>query len=75
MPEEKAVAKLRHKYIKYVGLSDVRVIRPQDWKSIGVEAEEVRWSSGNDFRILADDLPEEVLEYCQHDRELVIVEE
>jgi hypothetical protein len=66
---------LKEKFIKYVGLSDVRVIRPADWATIGIEAEELRWDKRNNFKVRATHLPRSVLEYCQHDRELVIVDE
>lgn len=65
--------KLREKVVQYIGLSDVRVIYEGDWASIGIEHGEVKWDETNNWTVLAEDLSEEVLEYCQRDRELAIV--
>lgn len=73
--EEKSDVKLREKYIKYMGLSDIRVIRKETWKKIGVESDTVQWDKSNQWRIKAEDLPEGVLRYCENDREFAVVEE
>lgn len=69
--EERLIVEEKH--VKYVGLSDVRIIRKEDWARIGIEHDDVAWNRQNHFTIPADDLSKEVLEYCQHDPELVIV--
>lgn len=66
---------VREKLIRYVGLSDVRIIRKADWATIGVESEDVQWDRFNAWTLPASSLPQGVLEYCQHDPELVIVSE
>ena len=69
--EERLV--VEEKYVKYVGLSDVRIIRKADWARINIEHDDVEWSCRNNFAISTDKLSKEVLEYCQRDPELVIV--
>lgn len=64
---------VQEKHVKYIGLSDVRIIRKADWAQIGIEHDDVEWNRRNGFSIPADKLSKEVLEYCQHDSELVIV--
>lgn len=74
-PKQKREERLvvQQKYVKYVGLSDVRIIRKGDWATINIEHDDVVWNRQNHFTVSADDLPKEVLEYCEHDSELVIV--
>lgn len=73
--EEKPKLVVQEKHVKYVGLSDIRIIRKEDWAMIGVEHDDVIWNRRNRFTVPADKLSKEVLEYCQHDPELVIVSE
>lgn len=72
---ETTEVKLREKYIKYMGLSDIRVIRKETWEKIGVEADTVQWDKTNGWKVKAGDLPEGVLRYCEHDSEFALVEE
>lgn len=67
--------KLQEKFIKYVGLADVRIIRKESWAKIGIDHKDVVWDKNNGWKVKASDLSEQVLEYCNHDRELVVVEE
>lgn len=64
--------KVIEKVVQYVGTSDVRVIYATDWKVIGIEHDDVVWHHGNNWQVPVNDLSEEVLEYCEKDRELVI---
>lgn len=73
--EEEPKLVVKEKYVKYVGLSDVRIIRKEDWATIDVEHDDVVWDRKNHFTVPADSLPKRVLEYCERDPELVIVSE
>lgn len=73
--EKETVLIVKEKVVKYMGLSDVRVIRKEDWAQIGVEHDDVQWDKTNNWRVPAKDLSKDVLEYCQHDRELMVVDD
>lgn len=65
---------VQEKVIVYVGLSDVRVLHEDDLKYLGIEEPEgdVRWDRQNNWTIPVKDLPKQVVEYCQHDGELML---
>jgi hypothetical protein len=44
------------KYVRYVGLSHVRIISATDWRHVGIEGETVVWSAQNGFAVPADTL-------------------
>ena len=73
MAEEEKV-EIKEKTIQYVGLSDIRRIDKADWALIGVDSDDVVWDKNNNWTVPVKDLPEGVLNYCRHDRELVIKE-
>lgn len=75
MGEDMSRAKVVEKVVSYVGLSDRRVIYKSDQESyLGIDKPEkdIVWHKGNQWTIPANDLPEQILEYCQHDHEFVI---
>lgn len=77
MPNSERV-KLREKLIKYMGLSDRRVLYKSDLSQfLGIEdpEEDIVWDRNNNWSIPAEKLPDQVVEYCQHDREFAIVEQ
>lgn len=51
------------KIVEYVGTSDVRRITKADWKQRGFDGPTVEFSVENNFRLPADDMPAEVLDY------------
>lgn len=65
---------LQEKVVVYMGLSDVRLLSEEDLKMIGIEDPEgdIRWNRQNNWTIPVKDLPDQVVEYCQHDHELVV---
>lgn len=65
---------VKEKVIQYVGLSDIRRIDKADWALIGIQFGDVVWDKRNNWSVPVKDLPEEVLNYCRHDRELVVKE-
>lgn len=60
------------KKVSYIGLSDVRIIRREDWAQIGIDHRDTVWDKSNGWSIPCALLPIPILEYCQHDPELVI---
>jgi len=76
--QNKSDVKLQEKYVKYVGLSDIRRIDKSDQKNhLGIEEPEsdVVWDKHNGWTIAVNELPENVVKYCQYDNELVTVTE
>jgi hypothetical protein len=47
------------KYVRYVGLSHVRIITAQEWKSVGIQGDTVMWSAQNGFAVPVDSLTED----------------
>lgn len=59
--------------VKYVGLSDERVIGAADWASIGVTHDGVQWDASNGFTV---DISDEAANWLlPHDREFRSVDE
>lgn len=70
--EESTSAKLQETVVRYVGLSDARVILKDQWALIDIDNEDVEWNRSNHFTVRASDLSEQALGYCKSDPELVI---
>lgn len=70
--ESEALPVVQETVVKYVGLSDIRIIRKEDWASIDIDHEEVVWDRSNHFTVRASDLSEQALGYCKADSELIV---
>lgn len=65
------MAESRPKKVKYVGLSDERVIRKSDWDKAGVKSTDTtRWNRKNKFTV--DGLSEGALTLLKKDKDFVI---
>jgi hypothetical protein len=73
--EKKSDFVVKEKMVKYIGTADVRIIYKTDWAQIGIDHDTVKWDRNNNFTVSAEELSEEVLQYCDRsDREMVVVE-
>jgi hypothetical protein len=63
-------------YIKYVGPYTNRVIRAEDWKSVGIDnAPTVAWTPQNVWTINANLLPAKAVDWCRdQEPELLLLE-
>lgn len=61
-------------YVKYIGLSQVRMITADQWRDAGLDGETVKWDFTNAFMVPADKFTDEQLRVAIHpDTSLVVV--
>ena len=54
-------------FVSYVGTSDVRLIRSQDWEANDIAQGDVQWDASNDWKVDASSLSAGALEFCKND--------
>lgn len=59
--------------VRYIGLSDARVIRKQDWKAVGVTQGDCVWIKDNKFEIPIDKLSSDAVNWCDGQSDFVVV--
>lgn len=59
--------------VKYVGISHVREITRDDWKTVDVDHDTLRWHRGNNWTVPIEDIGDAALPFIEADEELVFV--
>jgi hypothetical protein len=64
------------KYVKYLGVADVRRISDDDWDKISVRLQgTVEWNALNGFTVLGERLRDGAIAYLRSDPEFAVVED
>jgi hypothetical protein len=64
------------KFVKYIGIADIRRITDDEWDKIKVRMQgTVQWDASNGFTVLGERLREGAVDYLRSDDDFVVVVE